>query len=43
MKKSYSLKFNKTKKCEILIFGDGLKFWPFFKMKHSIYKEFAHF
>jgi hypothetical protein len=26
MKKSYSLKYNKTKKCEILIFGDDLKF-----------------
>jgi len=26
MKKSYSLKYNKTKKCENLIFGDDLKF-----------------
>jgi hypothetical protein len=24
--KSYSLKYNKTKKCEILIFGDDLNF-----------------
>jgi hypothetical protein len=32
----YSLKYNKTKECEILIFGDDLKFWSFFKMKHWI-------
>jgi hypothetical protein len=34
MKKSYSLKYNKTKECEILVFGDDLKFWSFLKMKH---------
>jgi hypothetical protein len=34
MKKSYSLKYNKTKEFEVLIFGDDLKFWTFFKMKH---------
>jgi hypothetical protein len=33
-KKSYNLEYNKTKKCEILIFGDDLKFWSFLKMKH---------
>jgi hypothetical protein len=33
---SYSLEYNKTKECEILIFGDDLKFWSFFKMKHWI-------
>jgi hypothetical protein len=43
MKKSYSLEYNKTKECENLIFGDDLKFWSFFKMKHWICKEFAHF
>jgi len=42
MKKSYSLEYNKTKECEKLIFGDDLKFWSFFKMKHWICKEFAH-
>jgi hypothetical protein len=26
MKKTYSLKYNKTKECEILIFDDDLKF-----------------
>jgi hypothetical protein len=26
VKKSYSLKYNKIKKCEILIFGDDLNF-----------------
>ncbi len=26
MKKNYSLEYNKTKNCEILIFGDDLKF-----------------
>jgi hypothetical protein len=26
----------------ILIFGDDLKFWSFFKMKPWIYKESAH-
>jgi hypothetical protein len=26
-----------------LIFGDDLKFWSFFNMKHWICKEFAHF
>jgi hypothetical protein len=41
--KSYSLKYNKTKKYEILIFGDDLKCWSFFKMKQCICKEFAHF
>jgi hypothetical protein len=40
-KKLY-LKYNKTKKCDNLIFGDDLKFWPFFKMKHWIYKKYAH-
>jgi len=43
MKKIYNLKYNKTKECEILIFGDDLKFWSFFKMKHWIYKESKHF
>jgi hypothetical protein len=43
MKKKISLKYNKTKECEILIFGDGLNFWSFFKMKHSICKEYTHF
>jgi hypothetical protein len=43
MKKGYILVYNKTKECEILIFGDDLKFWSFLKMKHWIYKEFAHF
>jgi len=43
MKKSYNLEYNKTKECENLIFGDYLKFWSFFKMKHWIYKEYAHF
>jgi len=43
IKKNYSLEYNKTKECEILIFGDDLKFWSFFKMKHWIYKEFAYF
>jgi len=41
--KSYSLKYNKTKGFEILIFGDDLKFSSFFKMKHWIFKESAHF
>ncbi len=36
MKKIYTLEYNKTKECEILIFGDDLKFWSFFKMKHWI-------
>jgi len=43
MKKSYSLEYNKTKECENFNFGDDLKFWSFFKMKHEICKEFAHF
>jgi hypothetical protein len=43
MKKSYSLKYNKTKECENLIFGDDLKFGSFFKMKHWICKESTHF
>jgi len=43
MKKSYSLDYNKTNKCEILTFGDDLEFWSFFKMKHWICKEFSHF
>jgi len=38
---SYSLKYNKTKESEF--FGDDLKFGSFFKMKHWIYKESAHF
>jgi len=29
MKKIYNLKYNKTKECENLIFGDDLKFWFF--------------
>jgi len=33
MKKTYSLEYNKTKKCEILIFGNDLKFLSFFKKK----------
>jgi hypothetical protein len=28
-KKSYNFEYNKTKECEILIFGDDLKFWSF--------------
>jgi len=43
MKKSYSLEYNKTKECEILTFGDDLKFWSFFKMKHWICKVSIHF
>ncbi len=43
LKKSYSLEYNKTKECEILIFGDDLNFWSFFRMKHWICKESAHF
>jgi hypothetical protein len=43
MKKNYSVEYNKTKESKILIFGDDLKFWSFFKMKYWIYKEFAHF
>jgi hypothetical protein len=39
MKKSYSLEYNKTEECEILIFGNNLKFWSFFKMKRWIYKN----
>jgi hypothetical protein len=31
MNKSYNLKYNKIKECEILIFGDDLNFWTFFK------------
>jgi len=41
--KNYSLEYNKIKECEIFIFIDDLKFWSFFKMKHLICKEFAHF
>jgi hypothetical protein len=29
MKKSYSLEYNKTKECEILIFGDDSNFYHF--------------
>jgi hypothetical protein len=29
IKKIYSLKYNKTKECENLIFGDALKVWSF--------------
>jgi len=43
MEKIYNLEYNKTKECEILIFGDDFKFWSFFKMKHWIYKESACF
>jgi hypothetical protein len=42
MKKSYNLKYKKTKVCEILFFGDDLKFWSFFKMKHWVCTEFAY-
>jgi hypothetical protein len=42
MKTSCNLEYNKTKECEILFFGDDLKFWSFFKTKHWICKEFAH-
>ncbi len=42
-KKGYSLKYNKSKECEILIFDDGLKIWSFFKIKCWIYKESTHF
>jgi hypothetical protein len=41
-RKVYSLEYNKTIECEILIFGDDLKFWSFFKMKHWIQKESKH-
>jgi hypothetical protein len=40
--KSYNLEYN-NKECELLIFGDDLKFWSFFKMKHWICKESTHF
>jgi hypothetical protein len=43
MNKFYSLEYNKIKEGGILIFDDDLKFWSFFKMKHWIYKEYAHF
>jgi hypothetical protein len=43
MKKSYSLKYNQTKECEILMFADDLQFWSFFKMKRWICEESAHF
>ncbi len=43
MKKSYRLEYNKIKECEILFFGDELKFWSFLKMKHWICKESVHF
>jgi hypothetical protein len=43
MKKSYGLEYNKTKECEIFIFGDDLKFWSFFKMKHWVCKESTQF
>jgi len=39
IKKSYSLKYNITKKYEIWIFGVDLKFWSFFKMKQLICKK----
>jgi hypothetical protein len=41
--KNYSLKYNKTKECKILFFGDDLKFWSFFNMKHGIFKVSTHF
>jgi hypothetical protein len=31
MKKSYNLEYNKTKECEILIFGDDLTFDHFLR------------
>ncbi len=34
LRKNSSLKYNKTKECENLIFGDDLNFLLFFKMKH---------
>jgi len=34
IKKSYSLEYNNIKECEISIFGDDLKFWSYFNMKH---------
>jgi hypothetical protein len=43
MKNNYSLEYNKIRECEILILGDDLKFWSFFKMKHWICKESTHF
>jgi hypothetical protein len=43
MKKRYSLEYNKTKECEILIFGDDLNVLSFLKMKHWICKESVHF
>jgi len=42
IKKSYNLEYNKTKECKILVFGDNLKNLSFKKIKHWIYKEFAH-
>jgi hypothetical protein len=41
-RKSYNLEYNKTKDCEILIFGDDLKFWSFFKIKHWICLKNLH-
>ncbi len=34
LKKKRHLEYNITKECENLIFGDDLKIWRFFKMKH---------
>jgi hypothetical protein len=39
MKKSYSLEYNKTKECEILIFGDDLKFWSFSRWNIEILRN----
>jgi hypothetical protein len=43
LKKGIAYSMLKLKNCEILIFGDDLKFLSFFKMKHWICKEFADF
>jgi hypothetical protein len=41
--KSCTLEYNKIKEWKFIISGDDLKFWSFFKMKHWICKESAHF
>jgi hypothetical protein len=43
MRKTYSLKWNKIKECENLIFGDDLKFWSIFKVKIEYVKHLHTF
>jgi hypothetical protein len=43
MKKSYNSEYNKIKECEILVFGDDLKFWSFLKMKLESVKNMQTF